>query len=376
MSWLNPWDDLKSAVNAVGDAANSVAHGIADAARAIADFVSNPEGLLSALKRIAQFLGDAYVGYLLGGLSGEVLLEVADVLGFSTVEQLYNFLAKLRVIPRSLRPAEINLVNLVFNTDDRGRPLATPSVPPDKLRITPLTGINGRWMTIPASFSGLLAARAFLTDDVYDPLFALAAVSGLLWSDKYLINAGPDAYDHGADTQANVFVHECTHAWQGRHWSKFLGVLNWSYVFEAIFHRDYDYGYAPTTQWHDYGAEQQAKIVEEWFTGGAGRPVSPPHLVAASGGMPARMTAGIFPPYAAMDTGNPSYRFINKNVWPGLQDAFSDESVLSPVSHSLHPLVTSSNGTGSGTPASAGGGGSGYSKAAPPPGQRPVRRMM
>src|SRR5262249_40104888 len=261
MSWWNPWDDLKSAANAAGDVVSGVAHGIADAAKAIADFVTNPDGLLSALKRIAQFLGDAYVGYLLGGISGQLLLEVANVLGFSTVEQLYNFLSKLRVVPRSLRPAEVALVNLVFNTDDMGRPLATPSVPPDKLRISPLTGINHRWMTIPASFGGLLAARVFLTDDVYDPLFALAAVSGLLWSDKYLINAGPDAYDHGADTDSATFIHECTHAWQGMHWSNFLGVLNWSYVFEAIFHRDYDYGYTPTTQGHDYGAEQQAKLV-------------------------------------------------------------------------------------------------------------------
>ena len=72
MSWWNPWDDLKSAADAAGDFVGGVAHGIADAAKAIADFVSNPDGLLSALKRIAQILGDAYLGYFLGGLVGRI----------------------------------------------------------------------------------------------------------------------------------------------------------------------------------------------------------------------------------------------------------------------------------------------------------------
>jgi hypothetical protein len=367
------WNDLKSAADTVGDGISSVAHGIADAAKAIADFVTNPTELLNALKRIAIFLADADLGYLLGGLTGEVLLEVADVLGFRTVEQLYNFLSKLRVVPRRLRPAEIDLVNLVFNTDDKGQRLGTPSVPTDRLRITPLTGINGRAMTVPASLSGLLFAEVILGPALYQPLFAMAAVGGLLWSDKYLVNLGPDAYDHGGDKDPQTFVHECTHAWQGMHWS---GFLNWAYLFEAIFHRNYDYGYDPSWQWNGYGAEQQAMIVQEWFWGGAGRPVSPPHLIPASGGMPAGMAPGIYPPYASMDTRNPSYRFVNKNVWTGQQNAFSDESVLSGIGHSLHPLVASSGGNGAGVPAYAGGGGSGYVAPAPPPGQRPIAHRM
>jgi hypothetical protein len=335
------WNGLKDVAGDVGDAASSVAHGLADAARAIADFVSNPDELLSALKRIATFLGDTYVGYLLGGLAGETLLQIANVLGFSTVEQLYNFLHNLRVVPRSLRPEEEGLLNSVINDLPYQ---SSRSVPGEKIRLTPLTGIDHRWMTVPTSILAFPLARFFLPDGTFDALYAMAAVTGVLFSDAYLVNVGPDAYDHGATyTDDASFVHECTHVWQGLHWPG--GPFNWNYALDAIFHRNYNFDYDPSRQWNSYSAEQQAQIVQEWYTGSDKRPTSPPHLIPAMGGVPSHMSPGINPPYVRMDLHNPSYRFVKNNLWPGDQDAFSDESVLADQSVSLAALVA-----GSGTP--------------------------
>jgi hypothetical protein len=237
-------------------------------------------------------------------------------------------------VPRGLNRDEANLVDGVFNTDENKAPIPVKAVPPEKIRITPLLGINDRPLTLPASFLSIPVARVLLGEVVFEPLFAVAAVGGLLWSDKCLVNLGPRAYDGGATLDDVTFVHECTHVWQGMHWP---GFLNWAYVFDAIFNRTYDYGYSPTTQWNNYGAEQQATIVEEWYGGSAMRPAGTPPNV---------------PPYLRMDKKNPAFRFIKRNVWTGRQNALSDEGVLSGVSTSLYGVVaaalTASGASGQG----------------------------
>lgn len=84
----------------------------------------------------------------------------------------------------------------------------------------------------------------------------------------YLIHIGPAAFDAPtADESAALFIHELTHVWQGRwRWNTF------DYMADSVanqFRRGQDaYVYVPGRPWGDYNAEQQARIVEDWFSNG------------------------------------------------------------------------------------------------------------
>jgi hypothetical protein len=349
---------IKSAIDSVGhavsDAASAVAHAFGDAAKAVADFVTDPQKLLDGLKAVAKLLGDSELGFLLGGLAGETLLQIADLFGLSTVEQLATFLSKLKDVPRRLTPVEAGVVDLVFNTNSETKTLLpVPTVPANKIRVTPLsTPFTGQPFTVPAALLAdpnwlLLLGGLGVAAEVAQTLYWTAAAAGLVSSDIFLMNVGLSAWKGGIDSV--TLVHESTHVWQGVHWSG----APFSYVSEAISDRNYDYGYDPSRQWNSYGAEQQAKIVEEWFAGGACRPASPaglipPGFIPGKGCVPPVIKPGMAPPptgWPIMFSRNPAFRFIKKNLWTGNNDAFSDESALPAVGTSLHPLVNYGGGS-------------------------------
>lgn len=92
---------------------------------------------------------------------------------------------------------------------------------------------------------------------------------------SYTIYFGQRVFDEGADSpRARVtFIHELTHVWQGHQ-----GGLGWEYMVGSLVaqgcavltkgHRRYAYDYEPGRPWGRYNVEQQARLVEDWFSNG------------------------------------------------------------------------------------------------------------
>jgi hypothetical protein len=92
---------------------------------------------------------------------------------------------------------------------------------------------------------------------------------------SYAIYFGPDVFTDGAHAPrtAATFIHELTHVWQGYHRKH-----SWEFMVESMLaqghalvttgDRDQAYAYTPGGSWDSYNVEQQALIVQDWFTGG------------------------------------------------------------------------------------------------------------
>ncbi|MGB8508061.1 MAG: hypothetical protein WCD76_06640 [Pyrinomonadaceae bacterium] len=92
---------------------------------------------------------------------------------------------------------------------------------------------------------------------------------------SYTIYFGPDVFRDGAHLPGarNVLIHELTHVWQGHH-----SLFAWEYMIESMIaqghavimkgDRNRAYDYTPGNAWDSYNVEQQALIVQHWFTRG------------------------------------------------------------------------------------------------------------
>jgi hypothetical protein len=92
---------------------------------------------------------------------------------------------------------------------------------------------------------------------------------------NYTIYFGPEVFEHGADRPGirDTFIHELTHVWQGFHSS-----LGWEYMVNSMIaqghailtqgDRDRAYDYKSGKPWKKYNVEQQALIVQQWFSDG------------------------------------------------------------------------------------------------------------
>lgn len=91
------------------------------------------------------------------------------------------------------------------------------------------------------------------------------------------LNVGP--YMHkGLDSDRNgrkLLIHELTHVWQYEHRN-----YGGSYILDAatahVIHGQKAYVYEAGRPWNAYGAEQQAKIVEDWYSGRKNEDASDP----------------------------------------------------------------------------------------------------
>ena len=87
---------------------------------------------------------------------------------------------------------------------------------------------------------------------------------------KYVMHVG-DGYSGMSNRKEDqcLLIHELTHVWQGENhafWS-------WAYMIyslkdQLLMDNAYQYDPAQLKPWSDYGAEQQATIVEDWFADG------------------------------------------------------------------------------------------------------------
>jgi len=199
---------------------------------------------------------------------------------------------------RPLRPDEIAKAQEVFKG----------SVPLNRVLICSLTGFGGSRFTLPGS---LIAAYAPIIPAI-GPLVTLAAVAGGLL-DKYIIFFGRDGYRNaldGLDGYPNgaVFIHELTHVWQGHNQA-----FPWSYVGDSVamqcalgrgHGRQGAYAYVPGDQWHNYHAEQQAMLVQDWYSH---------HVAPKDNHLPP--DGVVCPPqFIPESTGKPSVSFVNASL--------------------------------------------------------------
>ena len=108
----------------------------------------------------------------------------------------------------------------------------------------------------------------------------VASVSSLVpflsGSRHYTIYFGKDVFDNGADQPGRDrinFIHEMTHVWQGHH-SRF----GWEYMVNSMISqghalittgdRNTAYDFVPGKPWGSYNVEQQAFLVQNWFSDG------------------------------------------------------------------------------------------------------------
>ena len=106
----------------------------------------------------------------------------------------------------------------------------------------------------------------------------LASVSSIIPVNTlrhYTIYFGPEVFERGADRPGirDTFIHELTHVWQGYHSS-----LGWEYMVNSMIaqghailtqgDRNRAYDYKAGKPWKKYNVEQQALIVQQWFTDG------------------------------------------------------------------------------------------------------------
>jgi len=133
-----------------------------------------------------------------------------------------------------------------------------------RIIVTNGAGLNNRPFTIPTALVRIMlgaAATGFLA-----PITAALGSLTSFINIGYLMNVG-SAYSNLGKAHKGLLVHETAHVWQGKN-----STLALSYVFGSCLDQcirgSGAYSYTPGRNWSDYGTEQQASIIEDWFIGG------------------------------------------------------------------------------------------------------------
>jgi hypothetical protein len=221
--------------------AHGVVHGVEDVGKAVANAVRTGGRILGHIENVVE----APLRFVVGGVAH----AIGDLIG-------------------------VHMRNLTKPEKDLLRPIFQHSLPLDRILITSISGKDGRAFTIPGSMVVVLANLI----PVVGQIISLAGLIEHL-QDKYLINVGKGAYDHliGSsydnsfhEKAGSLLVHEATHAWQGHNFA-----FSWWYVFNSLYNqircgsRAYDVDESKRQQWTTYGVEQQATLIEHWFSRGS-----------------------------------------------------------------------------------------------------------
>jgi hypothetical protein len=179
---------------------------------------------------------------------------------------------------RLLSSSEWTIVNRVLGPHLPFRP---------RVFVTNGAGADNRPFTIPTSlvsslvdFGPAILSSAFLSLLTANPLIlaSVGATSGLLAEVSsftnlaYFMNVGPSFYpDLTRRNRSNQFldasatlVHETMHVWQGKN-SWFAMTYVFSSVLNQAFKGGGAYTYRIGDPWRSMNAEQQAKLVEDWY---------------------------------------------------------------------------------------------------------------
>ena len=157
---------------------------------------------------------------------------------------------------RLLSRGEISWARLVFRE----------TLPYSRIYISDVIGLNNRPYTVPTPSAGQLAVSTVATS-LFGPLatpFITATPPAF-----YLINFGNSGYfNAGSFENLPTFIHELTHVWQSYHQT-----FPNAYIFNSLLHQAVSsgggaYSYNLGQPWNNYNVEQQASIVEHWFSSG------------------------------------------------------------------------------------------------------------
>jgi len=147
-----------------------------------------------------------------------------------------------------------NVRNLAAKEETIARSVFQNTVPYSQVLVSDGLGGGNRPFTVPTNMP------------VHVPAYVNFNVKG----GKYVIHAG-DGYLGMSlnDEDKKTLIHELTHVWQGENdtsWS-------WAYALfslkdQALSDDAYAYDHRWLKSWSDYGPEQQAQIVEDWYADG------------------------------------------------------------------------------------------------------------
>jgi hypothetical protein len=250
--------------HAVSHVANSVGHTIShvahDIEHGLAHFAHEVEHTVSkaahdAIRGIRHAIADG----------GRLLGKIEHVVG-----------APLRFVVGGIAHAVGDLIGVHMRTltaHERATlmPIFGNTLPYNQILLTSIAGKDGRAFTIPGSM--VLTASALIP--VLGPVIALGGLIEHL-QDKYLINVGkaaygnmfPSAYDNSFGEKAgSELVHESTHVWQGVN-----NAFSWGYVFNSLYSQfrcgqhAYDVDESNLKDFESYNVEQQATLVEHWYS--------------------------------------------------------------------------------------------------------------
>jgi hypothetical protein len=227
------------------------------------DIENAVEGALNDLEDVVSAIEDAVKDGL--QVAGTVLSPIGSAISYVVNGVVYDLYDLIGIHMRSLTWIERDIVQGVF----------WDSVPPDKILITSIPGKDGRPFTIPGSMVIALAPLVPVLGEV-------VALSGLLLhlQDKFLINVGsmysnaslyPSVYDTNKSEKAgSMVIHESTHVWQGIH-----SAFSWWYVFNSLYNQitcgdaAYDVDEKNLKTFSTYNVEQQAHLIEDWYSRGS-----------------------------------------------------------------------------------------------------------
>ena len=156
---------------------------------------------------------------------------------------------------RLLTTSEISLAKLVFQS----------TLPYNQIYISNAIGAQNRPFTLTAPSVGQVVASTIATS-LFGPLatpFITTARPAF-----YIINFGSSGFAN-AGSLANLptFIHELTHVWQA-----YQQTFPNGYIFNSLWHQVISgsnaYSYTPGQNWNSYNVEQQASLVQDWFSSG------------------------------------------------------------------------------------------------------------
>lgn len=216
---------------------------IISVAKAIFDVGATAAGLtLGVIIGTAEVLGSLLPsfgpGETLGIIDGVVVFALGGGIVMAVIQGvLAGAVTDAMIKTREVHPPERDFADKVFSAGQLNY---------DNIRITNLARPGGRQFTV-------------------------RGTDGLTY-----VNMGSDAYDNPtahiapntSQVAGEVFIHELTHAWQIQHAGLDEIVICRGFAEGADDFVGQDvYTYAPSADWTDYGIEQQASIVQDWFNG-------------------------------------------------------------------------------------------------------------